>query len=645
MKDKILFYDIEVYPNLFLVIIANKGIRDTLLYQIGLERNDLKEIVNFFKDKKKWFVGYNSQQYDDPIMNFLIENYDRLKDLSELEITEEIQTLSNKIIEEEDRKYRYKDHFQSIDMMRIGLKGNMRKSLKMQAVNLRHGLIQDLPIKVGEHIKKEQLKQLYKYCLNDVIITEKLYNTKDLYQEILLRKDIYRETGLNVMSDPNSLIADRLIEKMYSERVNQHPSQFRNLRTKREKIKFSECISPKIKFKTPKMKEFLKKLKRVELVVDSDKWEDYINIGETQYKIALGGLHSEEVEERIPNARGKLVKRKVGKIWTPDKDHVIVDADVSSFYPFIIINNKLKPEHLDDCFLELYKEIAEERIKAKGRKDKKSQVKAASYKIIVNATYGKLKDINSWFYDPKILYSVTLTGQLSLLMLIEALEEAGIRVFYANTDGVTAKVPKDKLEIYNKICESWSRYTGFSLDLERFKKCVIADVNNYIMVYENGKVKAKGRFDRDAWKDFNNKKQYHMPIVAHALHEYFVNGVPVEEEVGRCKDIHMFCMTAKVGPTYNHVEFQQIVNFQYETKEVQRVNRYYVTSSLRGGNLFKVKKGENSQRREGICAEQLVYLYNDADNDKNPPEPLRSWYVKQILEEIAKFQTQQTLFQ
>ena len=60
--------------------------------------------------------------------------------------------------------------------------------------------------------------------------------------------------------------------------------------------------------------------------------------------------------------------------------------DVSSFYPAIMCEYKIKPEHLQDEFIDILDKLREERLVAKELGDK---TKAESYKIVVNSTFGK----------------------------------------------------------------------------------------------------------------------------------------------------------------------------------------------------------------------------------------------------------------
>ena len=112
-----------------------------------------------------------------------------------------------------------------------------------------------------------------------------------------------------------------------------------------------------------------------------------------------------------------------------------MDCDVASYYPSIILNQGLCPANIGENFLRVYKKIVDERLKAKKEGDK---VVSESLKIVINGSFGKFGSKFSALYAPEMLLQVTLTGQLALLMLIEKLENADIKVISANTDGVVS---------------------------------------------------------------------------------------------------------------------------------------------------------------------------------------------------------------
>ena len=76
-----------------------------------------------------------------------------------------------------------------------------------------------------------------------------------------------------------------------------------------------------------------------------------INIGESTYQMGIGGLHSCEEKQAV----------------YADEDHVLVDRDVASYYPQIILNQRLYPKHLGEGFLDVYRNLVTQRLAAKKR--------------------------------------------------------------------------------------------------------------------------------------------------------------------------------------------------------------------------------------------------------------------------------------
>ena len=89
--------------------------------------------------------------------------------------------------------------------------------------------------------------------------------------------------------------------------------------------------------------------------------------------------------------------------------------------------------------------------------------------------FGFFGSADKWLYDIKCTYQTTLNGQLYLLMLIEQLEESGIEVISANTDGIVSRFKPSLEPIYNQICANWQNMTNLSLeytDYYKYKECL-----------------------------------------------------------------------------------------------------------------------------------------------------------------------------
>lgn len=216
----------------------------------------------------------------------------------------------------------------------------------------------------------------------------------------------------------------------------------------------------------------------------------------------------------------------------------------------------------------------------------------SSLKIVINSSFGLFGDPYSPLFAPKFLIQVTLTGQLSLLMLIELLEHNGISVVSANTDGIVMKVPKHKREITNKILDKWQELTQFKLEKSSYKQLSSRDVNNYLAFTDSGKVKRKG-----VYAEAGLQKNQANSIIAEAVSAYVSDNVPVEDTITKCKDLSKFLTLRKVTggaltQKYNGIFLGKVVRFYYSTE---------VT-----GNLIYAKSGNKVPMSDGAkCVQEL----------------------------------------
>jgi DNA polymerase elongation subunit (family B) len=104
---------------------------------------------------------------------------------------------------------------------------------------------------------------------------------------------------------------------------------------------------------------------------------------------------------------------------------------------------------------------------------KKYAVEADSKKITLNGSFGKFGSKYSSLYSPQLLLQTTITGQLSLLMLIEELELNGIRVVSANTDGIVTYYHESQIPTLQDILFNWEIQTSYTLEQSqlRFRSC------------------------------------------------------------------------------------------------------------------------------------------------------------------------------
>ena len=592
-------FDIEVYINFFSVIFKDVKTKEIKTFVIFNERNDLIELYNFINDKKKWFVGYNSHYFDNQILNLIYKKYHTFSNLSTIEICEEIKRVTNNIINYDNTDYKYKLPFRGLDLMRVG---NLdQKPLKLVAVNLKWHKIQDLPIDPDDYIQEDQLDLLLKYNLNDVEITEALYHK--IYPNIKLRKELSHKYKLNLMDESDSSIANRLLENIFSESLNIPIKELKEKQTVRHKIPFSDIVFDNINFKTDQLKRFLKHLKTQSFVEGASTFSERLIFGEVAYQLGIGGLHSDD---------------KPGLFEETPLDKII-DADVGSYYPSAIINHKLYPEHLGDGFIEKYSEIRDARLEAKHSGDSTA---ANGLKIVLNSTYGKTNSKTHWLRDVKVTLQVTINCQLYLLMLIESLVLNKFKIISANTDGIVTIVPRSREQEYKNICSIWETETNFELEYTEYKKYCRRDVNNYITIKPDGKVKLKGEFETDT----PLQKGFNAPIVSLALFEYYKNGTPVEETIRQHKDIYDFCIAKKSDKKFSN-EYHYLKDLKDPKCDIlQKTNRFYVSTS--GGKLYK-RNTENNKIIDYVVGRKVT-IFNDY-NQKDDYEIDYSYYINRAV--------------
>jgi hypothetical protein len=615
-------FDIEAYVNYFMVIFKNVNSKEIKEFIIFEERNDLTALYDFMSDHNKWFVGYNSFSFDNQILKFIHVKYFDFSMTTSNEICMSIHNLVTTIIGGSFRDYMYNLPFRTIDLMKMG---GYQKSLKLMGVSMKWPKIQDLPIPIEKIIKLEDVNIIRSYNLNDVLMTEQLYIR--LLDRLKLRAEISDLYGIDVYTESDSWMANRILEKFYSEATGLEKKHFKDLRTVRKFIKFDWVIFPEINFQTETLMNLLEEVRDHTYYKDQPFFKKRVKFGGVEYKLGVGGIHS------VDN----------GAVFEYTDTTDLIDCDIASMYPSLAINHNLAPEHLGTKFMKNFREVRDKRIRAKheGRKAENECLK-----IVLNSAIGKTLNEHLWLYDPIVNLRVTINGQLYILMLIEQLVLNGFKVISANTDGVTTIVEKNKESLYYDICKKWELETQFELEYAYYKKYVRRDVNNYVAVKTNNKTKVKGIFitEPDLAKGFDK------PIVSIALYEYFVNNTPVEKTIREHKDIYDFCIAKKIDNKFTN-ELHYLKDGKLQKDILQKSVRYYVSTN--GAKLFKTEPPpeyanfmhnlEPFYPREDYEVNKLVTIFN---NYKEGPYNIDYGYyinsTQKIINEIIN--PQLTLF-
>lgn len=559
-----LMFDIETYPNYFLISFLVKG-KYTFCFEMH-ENNFNQYLELAFVCLNFVLVGFNSNNYDLLMLRHL---------LSQKANNETLHKLSTSIVEHEVRYKDLKAQFpfnekikiNTYDLMPIAPDPN-KISLKMYAARLLTEELQDLPFDPHSPLSIEEINIVRAYCYKDILNTFKLRT--QLSTEIEMRYFMGNQFDMDLRSLSDAQIGERVTISLIEKRLNRRlpkPMDYSK--------KILRYTAPSfIKFSTPYLQNVLNTVNAAEyhvgldgspLIPDSIKALS-ITINTTDYKIGIGGLHSQETAQTV----------------ICDEDHRLRDEDVDSFYPKIILNNRYAPQGIEEVFMQVYEhdlviprlqnkhKANDETLDEQTRKEFKKL--ANSMKIVINGLYGKLGSKYSRVYAPQMMISVCLTGQLSLLMLIERLELAGIKVVSANTDGIVMYYHKDLSDTINAIISQWNKDCNFTTESTYYQALYSANVNNYIAVKsdENCQVikgaKRKGIFADHWFTDENNFKMKNTPsfvICRNAVVDFLTKKIPLEQTIGECKDIRQFLSVRAVrgGGLFRNKPFGRIARF------------------------------------------------------------------------------------
>ena len=143
---KVYVYDVEIFPNAFHCCCKDTESGQLHKFEISNRRNQLDNLVDFFyyDSSEKMFCGYNNHHYDDVIINYIIDYYYKLSNMSYLKICQSLYNLSKYIVETEDEKYerikrwKYAHYFESMDLLTMQFSKKLRVGLKTMQVTMHY---------------------------------------------------------------------------------------------------------------------------------------------------------------------------------------------------------------------------------------------------------------------------------------------------------------------------------------------------------------------------------------------------------------------------------------------------------------------------------------------------------------------------
>ncbi len=504
-------------------------------------------------NKSSIFVGFNNYHYDDVVLAGLLMGYNAY------EITQKIITGKTRM--------NFKFNLISLDVMQ---ELQLGVGLKSSQANLGMSIVETpIDFNLDRPLTKEELNKLIGYCKNDVNDTELLFNKrKDYFQA---KFEIVNEFGL----DPANVKKTRAI-------LSSKVLQCRQYTPPKDRLHID--YDPHIEFeKIPSnVVDFFKKCEYdYRCGGDFEEIESRklnLHIANVPHTIGFGGLHG-AIEKYTGNG-------------------TYLQIDVSSYYPSLIINNKFMSRASQKP--ELYEELRTTRYALKKDKNPKEYI----YKILLNATFGAMKSEFNMLYDPKQANNICINGQLILIQLIKELEPY-CQLIQSNTDGIVVKY-NNNYEVVEKVVTDFGKKFNLTFDIDKITKVAQRDVNNYAILFENGKVKAKGRF---AKFDGGKFEQNTLSIIDKALVNYYIHGKPVHEtviETYKSGDLAPFQIICKMGGTFDGMYYEYGIEGDTEMIETQKVNRVFATNDKKYWGIYK-RKGTSYQKIANTSEHNLIH--------------------------------------
>jgi hypothetical protein len=445
---------------------------------------------------------------------------------------------------------------------------------------------------------------LHDYNAHDVTATKRFYF--ETLPMIEFREGLTKTHDRDFMNHADVKIGKEIfqmeLEKVGVDCYKYGPRGREPKQTKRASIRLADCIPSWIEFRNPEFRRVHDWFTQQTITETKGVFKDVTaRAGGLDFVFGTGGIHA-SVENRVYNATDEMM---------------ILDVDVTSLYPSIAIENNYYPEHLGEKFVDVYRALRKQRVSFK-----KGTVQNAALKLALNGVYGASNDPYSVFYDPLFTMKITLGGQLMLAMLAEQLLTVdGLEIIQANTDGITMYVSRGQHFEVTDVCNAWEKLTKLILESVEYSRMAIADVNSYIAVGTDGKVKRKGRYEYDLEWHQNASAL----VIAKVAEKVLVDGAPIMETLLNWPDRMDFMLRVKVPRTSKLL---------YGDEQIQNTCRYYV--SIGGDALTKVMpplpKKPDHWRRIGVESGWTVCVCNDI---RDAVLPINYDYYKTEIEKLT----------
>lgn len=463
---KLVFYDVEVFPNLFLVNWKFRGKNNSVVRMINPKPKEIEELMRFR------LVGFNCRRYDNHML------YARLMGYTEQQLFD----LSQKIINNPDRNSNYLfgeayniSYTDIYDFASAGNKKSLKKlEIEMGIPHRELGLPWDQPVPESQWIKVAE------YCDNDVIATEAAFDY--LSADWTARQILADLAGMTVNDTTNTLT---------------------------QRIIFGENRKPQGQFNYRNLAEPVHHLDRDTLIFLKEACPDMMKTKHGPENSLLPYFPGYRFERGKSIYKGEEVGEGGYVYAEPGMYTNVALLDIASMHPHSAIAECLfGPE-----FTRAFREIVEGRVSIKHEAwdevnkmldgkltpyikrvqdgELTSKQLADALKTAINSVYGLTSaSFENPFRDQRNVDNIVAKrGALFMIDLKEEVQKRGFTVVHIKTDSI--KILNATPEIIQFVMDFGKKY-GYTFEHEATydRMCL---VNNavYIAKYKDGKEKGK----------------------------------------------------------------------------------------------------------------------------------------------------------
>lgn len=494
-SDSLIFYDVEVFPNLFLVNWKVEGEGKPVVRMINPKPSDIENLMRFK------LVGFNCRRYDNHIL------YGRLMGYT----NEELYKLSQRIISGD--KGAFFGEAYNVSYTDVYDFSSKKQSLKKFEIELgiHH---KELGLPWDQPVPEEMWEKVAEYCDADVIATEAVFNARKAdfvarQIQVDLVKLMHGITNVSVNDTTNSL-STKII--------------FGSNRKPQSEFNYRDLSKP----------------------VGSDQYEEYRRKFGEDYKFrvfdseGLPLFKDYDPKEKLPigwsilpffkgysfdHGKSTYMNEEIGeggRVYAePGMYRNVWDGDVSSMHPHSAIFECI----FGPKFTKVFSDVVEARVAIKHKdfekagkllngalkpylNEEQAADLAQALKIVINSIYGLTSaSFDNPFRDRRNIDNIVAKrGALFMTLLKNEINKRGFKVAHIKTDSV--KVPDCTPEMMDFIIKFGKEY-GYSFETE-------ADFDRFCLV-NNAVYIARHKEGKNAGKWTATGKQFAVPYVFKTL--------------------------------------------------------------------------------------------------------------------------------